>query len=123
MAKFCKECGLSINEDTVICPNCGTKINGNSNNNDKSSSTGSSSTNGNINSKSRVMAGLLGIFLGVFGVHNFYLGYTNKGIAQLLMTLLSCGMLGVVSEIWGIIEGIMILTNNMNVDAYGNPLV
>lgn len=121
MAKFCKECGLSINEDTVICPNCGTRINGS--NNDNSSSTGNSNTNGNVNSKNRVMAGLLGIFLGAFGVHNFYLGYTNKGIAQLLMTLLSCGMLGVVSEIWGIIEGIMILTNNMSVDAYGNPLV
>ena len=121
MAKFCKECGLSINEDTVICPNCGTKINDSSNNN--SSSVGSSSTSGYVNQKSRMAAGLLGIFLGAFGVHNFYLGYTNKGIAQLLMTLLSCGMLGVVSEIWGIIEGIMILTNNMNVDAYGNPLV
>ena len=51
MAKFCKECGLSINEDTVICPNCGTRINGS--NNDNSSSTGSSNTNGNVNSKNR----------------------------------------------------------------------
>lgn len=120
MTKFCKNCGLSINEDTVICPNCGTKINSDDNN---LNSSNNSSNVGNINSKNRVMAGLLGIFLGAFGVHNFYLGYTNKGIAQLLITLLSCGMLGVISEIWGIYEGIMILTNNTNVDAYGNPLV
>ena len=33
--------------------------------------------------KSKVAAGLLAIFLGAFGVHNFYLGYTGKAVAQL----------------------------------------
>lgn len=31
--------------------------------------------NTNPNAKSKMAAGLLGIFLGSFGVHNFYLGY------------------------------------------------
>ena len=67
-------------------------------------------------------AGLLGIFLGSFGVHNFYLGYTGKAIAQLLITLLSCGFLAFVSSIWGLIEGILILTGSINTDADGNTL-
>ena len=72
--------------------------------------------------KSKMAAGLLGIFLGAFGVHNFYLGYTGKAVAQLLITLLSCGFLAVASEIWGLVEGIMILTGSINTDANGNPL-
>ena len=38
--------------------------------------------------KSKLAAGLLGIFLGCFGVHNFYLGNTGKAVAQLLLTVI-----------------------------------
>lgn len=79
--------------------------------------------NTNPNAKSKMAAGLLGIFLGAFGIHNFYLGYTGKAVAQLLITVLSCGILSFASGIWGLVEGIMILTGSMNVDAQGNPLV
>lgn len=54
--------------------------------------------------KPRVAYILLGIFLGCFGVHNFFAGYTGKGIAQLLMSVLSCGILSFVVFIWNIIE-------------------
>ncbi|MBP5534072.1 MAG: NINE protein [Alphaproteobacteria bacterium] len=37
--------------------------------------------------KERIVYILLGFFLGGFGVHNFYAGYTGKGVAQLLITL------------------------------------
>lgn len=67
-------------------------------------------------------AGLLGIFLGGLGIHNFYLGYTGKALAQLLISLLSCGMLAWASAIWGLIEGVMLLTGSINVDGKGNPL-
>lgn len=69
--------------------------------------------------KSKMAAGLLGIFLGGWGIHNFYLGYTGKGIAQIFVTLFTCG----IGAIWGLIEGIMILTGSINTDAEGNPLV
>lgn len=72
--------------------------------------------------KSKIAAGILGIFLGVFGVHNFYLGRVGRGVAQLLLTLLSCFLLSPVSEIWGLIEGILILTGNINTDGKGIPL-
>jgi TM2 domain-containing membrane protein YozV len=44
---------------------------------------------GMVSDKSRVGYILLGLFLGCFGVHNFYAGYTNKGVAQLLITVLA----------------------------------
>ena len=37
--------------------------------------------------KSRVSFILLGLFLGGFGIHNFYAGYTGKAITQLLLNL------------------------------------
>lgn len=47
---------------------------------------------------------LLAIFLGEIGVHNFYAGYIGRGIAQLLITILSFGLLFWVSWIWAIVE-------------------
>ncbi len=72
--------------------------------------------------KSKVAAGVLGICLGALGIHRFYLGYTGIGLAQLLITILTCGWGGIVSGIWGLIEGIMILTGSINQDAQGRPL-
>ncbi len=72
--------------------------------------------------KSKILAGLLGVFLGVFGIHNFYLGYTGKAVTQLLITILSIGFLSWISAIWGLIEGIMILVGEINKDGKGNPL-
>jgi len=95
------------------------------NNNTYTNTTANSnqySSQRNPNAKSKVAAGIFGILLGVFGVHNFYLGYTGKAIAQLLMTILSCGALSFISGLWGFIEGIIILTGGMT-DANGNELV
>jgi TM2 domain-containing membrane protein YozV len=54
--------------------------------------------------KSRLAYILLALFLGTFGVHNFYAGYTGRGIAQLLLSLLSFGFLSPIIFIWAIIE-------------------
>ncbi|WP_314687196.1 TM2 domain-containing protein [uncultured Bifidobacterium sp.] len=62
--------------------------------------------------RQKLVAGLLGIFLGALGVHNFYLGYTGKAVAQLLISVLSLGILCWVSAIWGLVEGILILCSN-----------
>lgn len=69
--------------------------------------------------KSRLTAGLLGIFLGGLGVHRFYLGYTSIGVLQILVTIATCGIGG----LWGIIEGILILGGSgIKTDADGRPL-
>lgn len=75
--------------------------------------------------KSRVAAGVLGILLGALGVHNFYLGRTALGVAQLLITLLSFGALSFIPAIWGVAEGVLYLTSNAprwSTDADGRPL-
>ena len=61
--------------------------------------------------KSKVTAALLAFFLGGFGIHNFYLGYTAKGVIQLVLTLTFYGIL--ISGIWAFVEFIMILTGLM----------
>lgn len=73
-----------------------------------------------VEPKSRLAAGLLGIFLGGLGIHRFYLGYTTLGIVQLLVTVFTFGF----GAIWGFVEGIMILAGaqSFRVDARGVPL-
>jgi len=108
MAKYCTNCGKELNENQDVCLNCGV--------------TTKKTINSIPGAKSKLAAGLLGIFLGSLGVHNFYLGYTGKAVAQLLITILSCGTLSIVSGIWGLIEGIMILTGSITTDAEGKQL-
>lgn len=80
---------------------------------------------GSAQGKSKVAAGVLGILLGGFGVHNFYLGYNAKAIIQLILGILGCfvGFTILVSSIWGLIEGIMILTGSIDRDGNGHPLI
>ncbi|MBM4163546.1 MAG: TM2 domain-containing protein [Lentisphaerae bacterium] len=66
--------------------------------------------------KSKVAAGLLGLFLGWIGIHKFYLGYSKEGVIMLLVSVLggmvTCGLAtGVISMI-GFIEGIIYLTKS-----------
>ncbi len=69
--------------------------------------------------KSKIAAGLLGIFLGGWGIHRFYLGYTKMGIIQIIVTLVTCGL----GAWWGLIEGILILCGTqITTDANGNPI-
>lgn len=153
---FCKSCGKEIPDGQELCEECATKspdtieVEGNTiesatqentwsssetetqqttfvNNNQYNTQTNNTTNvNQNPNAKSKMAAGLLGIFLGGFGIHNFYLGYTSKAVAQLLISLLggvcTCGISTTAVTIWGLIEGIMILTGSINTDADGNPL-
>ncbi|KAA1420059.1 NINE protein [Mumia zhuanghuii] len=70
--------------------------------------------------KSKLVAGLLGVFLGGLGIHRFYLGFTGIGVAQIIVTILTCG----IGSIWGFVEGILYLVgaNGWRADASGRPL-
>ncbi len=109
--KFCANCGNEVDPAATVCLNCGHAI----------------EVKPNVDpalQKSKLVAGLLGIFLGSLGVHNFYLGNTGKAVAQLLIGVLgSCIAVGpAVSGIWGLIEGIMILVGKIDKDGKGIPL-
>jgi TM2 domain-containing membrane protein YozV len=57
--------------------------------------------------KSRTTYIVLGIFLGAFGIHNFYAGYVGRGVAQLFLTvlaLLTLSYLAIASWLWAIVE-------------------
>ena len=60
----------------------------------------------------KIAAGICGILVGTFGVHKFILGYQTEGVIMLLVSLLSCGMLAIVMQVIGIVEGIMYLTKS-----------
>lgn len=106
MDKYCRNCGAKLPINADVCIKCGTFVNKKTE-----------------NSKSKVIAFLFGIFFGIFGVHNFYLGYNGKGISQLLITFLSFGLLSFVSIIWSFIESILILVGEIDKDAEGKKLI
>jgi hypothetical protein len=56
------------------------------------------------NAKNRTNFIVLGVLLGAFGAHNFYAGYRNKAIAQLLLTVLSAGFASPMSWAWAVID-------------------
>ncbi len=68
----------------------------------------------------KVLAGILAIFLGGFGIHKFILGYNKEGIILLSIFLISipltCIVIGIITiyipAIIGIIEGIIYLTKS-----------
>lgn len=73
-----------------------------------------------VSPKSRVAAGIIGLFLGALGIHNFYLGYIGRGICQLILTLTLVGFY--ISCLWAFVEVIIIFTGNPK-DAKGLPMV
>lgn len=113
-SSYCHNCGKPMNPQQMVCMNCGVE----------------NKPMAGPDAKSKITAGLLGIFLGSFGVHNFYLGYTSKAVIQLVCTIVgiltSCIVVGVFVvlgiSIWGLVEGIMILCGKIEVDGQGNPL-
>ena len=127
---FCTNCGHEIDPKAVICVHCGVRVasHGNYCKNCGAQAVPNAASCvkcGTVlapSTKSRLAAGLFGIFLGCFGVHNFYLGYHGKAIAQLLLTLLTCGIGATVSSVWGLVEGIIVLTDSNATDASGIPL-
>ncbi len=60
----------------------------------------------------KIAAGICGVLLGHFGVHKFILGYTSEGVTMLLVTLLTCGIGGIVMWVIGLVEGITYLTRS-----------
>ncbi len=71
---FCGRCGKEIDNEAVMCVHCGVLTKKESNSKSE---------------KERSIYIVLGIFLGVFGAHNFYAGYNKLGIAKLATTLFS----------------------------------
>lgn len=117
---FCANCGASVNENAAVCLQCGASLT-------------AQGADGEKSEKTKVAAGLLAIFLGHLGIHWFYLGYTTKGVVNIVLTVLSTilcflvilgglGVLGFIA-IWlyDIITAILIFAGKTK-DAKGHVL-
>lgn len=76
--------------------------------------------------KKKLVAVVLAVTLGMFGIHNYYLGNQNKFIAQLLICLLGSLVVGIgfaVAYIWAIVEAVQIFTEKCDKDANGYKIM
>jgi TM2 domain-containing membrane protein YozV len=93
-SKFCSACGNSVVATATICPRCGSLIAG-------------SGMQGQV---SRLVYILLAIFLGGFGIHNFYAGRVGIGVTQLLITLICVPFLIMLSAItMGLLSPLLVI--------------
>lgn len=86
-------------------------------------------TQSTMSDKSKVAAALLSFFLGMFGIHRFYLGRVGSGVAMLILTILGWLTAGIIIgmvllfivSIWDVIDFFRILFNSL-VDSQGRKL-
>lgn len=120
---FCSKCGKEIDNEAVICPHCGVPtqnyqapqqqpnvVINNSNANVNTNVVGGV---GMVSPKSKIVALLLCIFLGEFGIHRFYVGKIGTGI----IWLCTMGLFG----IGWIVDIIMLIIGSFK-DGLGLPL-
>ena len=122
----CPECGKQYSTqekvNRVKCPYCGAETNVSYSDQEpnfqeqwrqfgnQASNALDSVFNNGPSGKSRGIAGLLAILMGWCGLHYFYIGKTSAGVLFLLIALLSCGILGTVTFIVSVIQGVLFFT-------------
>lgn len=91
---FCCKCGAQIDDAAIACPHCGCATSNYRNN----AAYGGPDVviqnygyESDVSVKSRLIALLLCIFLGTFGIHRFYVGKIGTGI----LWLFTCGCFGI----------------------------
>lgn len=136
---FCPRCGAKIQDAASFCSACGAPVQGSSQGPSTlprrdAPSWPVSVPRGSLpvpaapygiephsgepySHRSKVAAGLLQIFLPGLGIGRFYTGHVSMGIAQLLVSVFTCGL----GTLWPFIDGFLILLGDSR-DAEGRPL-
>lgn len=81
--RFCSFCGAEVNPNAAVCLTCGCPT--------KGAGSGVGADGWVPAGKDKIVCILLAFFLGGFGIHNFYLGETKKGIVRLLTCWIGIG--------------------------------
>lgn len=132
---YCKNCGTQMADEAVVCVNCGVAKGAGvayCHNCGKELAPGAAvclacgvaaAPQAQKSDKNKLVAALLAFFLGGLGIHNFYLGYKGKAIAQLLLSLIGWIIVigPLVAGIWALIDFVMILVDKIS-DSDGKPL-
>ena len=116
MSRYCTKCG-AVNDDTAqVCATCQaplTPVSGYQPMQSVNQGAPGAMTDWKaMGADKKILAGILAIVVGAFGVHKFVLGYTTEGIIMLLITVLTCGIFAIVPSVIGIVEGIIYLTKS-----------
>ena len=108
---FCKNCRNQLIDGSKFCPKCGQKIDG-----DVEKKTESISQNpfaepgqkydmvddGEKSPKDSCVAGLLSLFFGPLGIHDFYCGKSKNGIIKLILSITV--FFSFIPAIWNIVD-------------------
>lgn len=109
---FCAECGGPTTAMAEICVKCGVRLAG----------ATPAAVAAEVSPKSRLVATLLCVFLGVFGAHRFYIGHIGPAVGMLILGILGYGTiwiwgLGLIFlipvGIWAFVDFILIVTGSM----------
>jgi TM2 domain-containing membrane protein YozV len=125
---FCSQCGAQVQYGASFCSACGARVNALDTAPGKQPLVMPSYTSPlppDVDPKSglpyshrnKIVAGLLQIFLGGLGIGRFYTGHVGLAVAQILVTIFTCG-LGV---LWPLIDGIFLIASDAR-DAEGRPM-
>jgi TM2 domain-containing membrane protein YozV len=98
---YCTKCGTQLNEGSVFCSRCGTRV-----------GLVVEQLAADVSPKSRLATTLLAWFLGVFGAHRFYVGKTGTAVIMLIVGIVAAvcyfggffgGLAGETGEpVWGL---------------------
>lgn len=128
----CNYCGNEVPDGSLTCPSCGGAIQQPQAASQQQAPQGAPPVQQTVVvvqqgpapvPKSRTVYVILAFFFGGLGIHNFYAGRTGCGIAQLLISLLSCGFLSGIVWIWVLIEMFVVTRDGKGVPMRGGALL
>ena len=92
---YCSNCGNEISDKAAICVKCGVPVN----------AQGAQALAGKATRVASPTSSLV-FSSAALGIHNFYAGYVGRGIAQLLLTLITGWLLFplIAIGVWVIVE-------------------
>ncbi len=149
--KICKICGKAMEDNYNVCPYCGKAVNFAEENEQNAQPSAAEQhtyqqnyqaphvTAEPVNNaeppeytpapkpqRSAYIAAILAVFLGAFGVHNFYLDRKKKALTQLLISVVGAvftfGVATIAIEVWAVVEGVKILKGEINTDGNGEMI-
>ena len=83
---FCANCGKEVAPNAAVCMNCGVAC------------TTAKAAGGDLGGQDKTTMIIICLFLGGFGIHNFMMGESKKGITKIIATFL-CGLGGILALI------------------------